>query len=84
MNLQSLLLLIISFMLVIISAWTLNIFIRLEKASSNYNSDEMFDTACHVSKKYSKYGKIMATIFFVISILIMIISSSVIYSNLHH
>lgn len=81
MNFQLLLLLIVSSMLVIISAWTVNIFFRLGKASDLYKTDDMFDSACYVSKQYTSTGIAISISMLIISILVLIISSITIYKN---
>lgn len=44
-------------MLVVVSSWNLSIFMRLIDASPQYHSNDQFDNACHVSKKYVSTGK---------------------------
>lgn len=81
MEIRSIILLIISIMLVIMSSWNLNIFIRLKDASPQYTSDDEFDSACHVSKKYVKVGNIVSIIMLCVSVLLMMGSSFVIYKQ---
>ena len=81
MNFQSLLLIIISSMLVIVSAWTVNIFFRLGKASKLYKTDEMFDSACHMSNQYTSIGITISISMLLISVLVLIVSSITIYNN---
>jgi hypothetical protein len=80
MKIQSIFLLIVSIMLVIVTSWNVNIFIRLEYASSKYSNDK-FDTACGLSNKYSKNGKIVSIVMLLLSVLLMIGSSIIIYKN---
>ena len=81
MQIQSILLLIISVMLVIISSWNMSIFVRLSDASPTYHSDDQFDTACHVSKKYVSVGKVVSIVMLCISILLMFGSSYNVYQT---
>jgi uncharacterized phage infection (PIP) family protein YhgE len=81
MKIQSILLLIVSIILVVVSSWNVRVFIRLSDASHQYSNDDQFDSACHVSKKYVKTGKIVSIIILVLSILLMIGSSVSIYRN---
>ena len=81
MHIQPIILIITSLMLVIISAWNLSIFIRLKKALNQYTSDDVFDTACHISKHYVITGENISIIMLIISILLMIFSSVSIYKN---
>jgi hypothetical protein len=80
MKIQSILLLIVSIMLVIVTAWNVSIFIRLDYASSKY-SNYKFNTTCSISKKYSKTAKIVSIFMLVLSVLLMISSSIIIYKN---
>jgi hypothetical protein len=82
MKIQSILLLVVSIMLVVVSAWNLGVFIRLGDASDRYPNDDQFNIACHVSKKYVKTGKIVSTLLLVLSTLLMI-GGSVIMSKNH-
>lgn len=75
------LLIVISIMLVIMSSWSLANFIRLHDASKQYKNDTEFENACHLSKKYVKYGFVIAVVMLVISIIIMGVSLFSIYRN---
>lgn len=79
MNIQAIILLIVSVMLVIVSAWNLSIYFRLSDASSKYQTDKRFDTACHVSKTYVNVGKTSSIIMLCFSIVLMFVSSYNIY-----
>jgi hypothetical protein len=79
MRIQSIILLIISIMLVLVSSWNMSIFIRLDEASYQYQSDDEFDTACHISKKYVSTGKNVSTTMLVIFVILMLVSSVSIY-----
>jgi hypothetical protein len=81
MNIQAIILLIVSIMLVIASTWNLSIYIRLSDASTNYQTDGKFDTACHVSKRYVNLGKTMSIGMLCFSIILMFGSSFNIYKN---
>ena len=71
MKIQSTILLIISLILVFISAWNVSIFVRLSDASPNYTTDYKFDQACHMSKKYVYIGNILSIIMLGVSIMLM-------------
>lgn len=79
MRIQSIFLLIISVTLVVMSAWNLSILNRLHSASLQYQTDDVFNSACHVSKRYvnSAYG--VSGIVLITSIVFMIGSSVSIY-----
>ena len=81
MKIQSILLLLVSVMLIIVSSWNLSIFIRLKDASTQYKTDEVFNEACHISKKYVKQGKIVSIVMLSISILLLMGNSVNIYHN---
>lgn len=79
MSLNAVILLIVSIILVIVSSWNLSIFKRLNKASVQYKSDDVFNEACHISKKYVKDGLLTSIVMLVVSILLLIGSSVNIY-----
>lgn len=71
--------LVISIMLVLISSFCLNTYLRLHKTSSKYESDNTFSGACGMSKDYVISGIIISITFLIISAVSMIISSVMIY-----
>lgn len=81
MNLQAIILLIVSIMLVIVSSWNLSIYMRLSDASTNYQTDGKFDKACHVSKNYVKLGKTTSIVILCFSVILMFVSSYNIYKT---
>lgn len=78
---QSIILLIISIMLVIVSAWNLSIYVRLSDASLNYQTNGQFNTACNVSKQYVNVGKTLSIVILCFSVILMFSSSYNIYYN---
>lgn len=79
MRIQSIFLLIISVTLVVMSAWNLSILNRLHSASSQYKTDDVFNSACHVSKRHVKSARTMSAIVLITSIVFMVGSSVSIY-----
>ncbi len=79
MNIQSILLLIVSVMLVIVCSWNLSIFVRLKGVFHRYKTDEVFNYACNISKEYVKYGEIVSISMLVISFILLIGSSINLY-----
>lgn len=79
MRIQSIFLLIISVTLVVMSAWNLSILNRLHSASPDYQTDDIFDSACHVSKSYVNSGRVMSGVVLITSIVFMVGSSVSIY-----
>lgn len=82
MKLYSILLLITSITLVISSSWSLSNFIRLDNASKHYDTDTLFESACNVSKSYTKNGKIISWVLVIISFILLILSSMLIYHKI--
>jgi dolichol kinase len=81
MKFISIILLISSILLVISSSWSLCNFTRLEYTSKKYKTDTMLEEACNISKNYTKNGKLISTVSLVISIVLLITSSIVIYKE---
>lgn len=77
--LQLSLLLICSSMLVIMSSWSLNTFVRLKKARKTYQSDDAFEDAVGMSKTYTSGGLIIGIIMLVVSIGLSVFSAISIY-----
>jgi len=73
------LLLVISIILVLLSSWCLNTYIRLHKTMSKYNTKDQFNYACGMSKQYVNTGLIVSIIFLILGGLTMITSSIMIY-----
>jgi len=57
-----------SLMLAVMSAWSLNTFIRLNNARKTYNSGDAFEDATHISPLYCKGGLIIASVMLVVSV----------------
>jgi TRAP-type mannitol/chloroaromatic compound transport system permease small subunit len=66
-------------MLVLISSWCLNTYLRLHKTASKYESDNEFSGSCGMSKEYVNAGIIISITFLVIGAVSMIVSSVTIY-----
>lgn len=71
----------LSILLIIISAWNLNTFIRLDNASKDYSSNQALSDSCHVSKMYVKSGKYIAIAVLCISTIILIINGILLYKK---
>lgn len=67
------LLLLTAIALVIMSAWSLNTFLRLKKASTEMSKNSFEDT-CHVSVNYTRGGEIIAIVMLVLSSLVMLVT----------
>ena len=75
MELQSLLILLLSLIVAIIASWSLSTFVRLHKASTQYDSDRTLSDNCNLTKNYIMVGRTVAMVLVVVSILVMIASS---------
>ena len=73
MQLQSVLLLLVTMLLLVVSSWSLSVFMRLENVSSNTNYK--------MTKSYVNTGKIMGIITTILSIILLIIVSVNVYKN---
>lgn len=81
MEYKLILLLVISIILVLISSWCLNTYIRLHKTMSNYDTENQFNAACGMSKQYVNTGIAVSITFLIIGGLAMITSSIMIYRS---
>lgn len=81
MNLYITLLLVLTIILVISSSWSLSTFNRLESASKKYDSNAVFESACHLSKNYINTGQNMSIIMIIISLIVLIVISIVSYKT---
>ena len=79
MEFHLILLFIISIILVIVSAFSVSIFIRIEKASTKYNNPVDFESSCNFSKSFKTSGKILSVAIFIISVLLLIITTLTIF-----
>ena len=68
------LLLLCSIILVFLSSWNLNTFLRLSNASTYYSNDQSFEDSCYVSKTYVKGGKGLAIAMVCLSVILLLIS----------
>lgn len=78
---RSVFLIIISVLFVIITAWNFNIFNRLNDASKQYKDTNTFNYSCHFSKNYVKTSYWFSSILLIVSLLVMILSSIMVYLN---
>jgi hypothetical protein len=74
MELSLIVLLLTSLILIILSSWNLNTFIRLKNASKDYKTDQSFENVCHVSKTYITGGLVVAIVMVCVSLFIFITS----------
>lgn len=79
MIIQPILILLLSLLLVIISAWSLGTFMRLNKVINNYSNDRTLESACQVSNQYINTGLIVGYITTIVSLIILLIASWNIY-----
>ena len=78
---RSVFLIIISVLFVIVTAWNFNIFNRLNDVSKQYKNTNTFNYSCHFSKNYVKTSHWFSTMLLIVSLLIMILSSIMVYLN---
>lgn len=81
MELQMILLFLISLMLTIVSAWSLSTFMRLDKASTKYKNNKVFEAACQMSKEYVKTGLLMGSVITILSLAVVAIASYGVYKS---
>jgi len=81
MRLQDTLLLSVSLLLVIVTAWYLGTFIRLHEASATYENNKMFESACQMSKEYVNVGLWSGSVITLLSLVLLAISSHNMYKN---
>lgn len=78
---RSVFLIIISVLFVIVTAWNFNAFNRLNDASKQYKDPNTFNYSCHFSKNYVKTSHWFSSILLIVSLLVMILSSIMVYLN---
>ena len=81
MEYKLIVLLVISIMLVLLSSWCLNTYLSLNKTSNKYVSNNEFTGACGMSREYVNAGIIISLTFLIISAVVMIGTSVIIYMN---
>ncbi len=74
MRIHLLLLLLTVLILGVISGLSYNTYSRLKKASNQYETDDAFEDASHLSITYVKGGKILSGILIFVSLVMMAIS----------
>jgi len=79
MDLQVILLFLISLILSVVSAWSVGTFLRLEIASKKYDNNKVFDSACQLSKEYVTTGLLIGKIILILSLLLVTMSSYNVY-----
>jgi len=67
------LLFIVSIMLVIVSALSLNTLYRLKKASDNYVDKDVFESSCRVSVTYTNGSLFIISLVFVFALVLLAI-----------
>jgi len=78
---RSVFLIIISVLFVIVTAWNFNIFNRLNDASKQYKDTNTFNYSCHFSQDYVKTSNWFSSILLIVSLLVMILASIMVYLN---
>lgn len=71
----------LSLMLVVVSAWSLGTFIRLNRASKNYKNNTVFESACQLSKEYVTAGLWIGITITLLSLALFAINSYYVYKN---
>lgn len=75
MNLQIILMFLISLLLTVVSGWSLGTFMRLNRVVKNYDTDRSLQAACQVSRSYITTGLTMGTVISILSLVILALSS---------
>jgi len=78
---RSVFLIIISILFVVVTGWNFNIFNRLNDASKQYKDANTFNYSCHFSKNYVKTSHWFSSMLLIVSLLVMIFSSIIVYLN---
>lgn len=73
------LLLICSVMLAVMSAWSLNTFLRLRRAKKTYSSGDAFEDATHISPTYLIGGLGISGVMLLTSFFLVVISATKVY-----
>jgi len=81
MELQVILMFLLTLLLVIVSAWSVGTFLRLQKASDKYKDDRVFEEACQVSSVYVQIGVIMGVIITLLALGILAMASIKMYKS---
>lgn len=78
---RSVFLIIISVLFVIVTAWNYNAFNRLNDASKQYKNPNTLNYSCHFSKNYVKTSHWFSSMLLIVSLLVMVFSSIMVYLN---
>jgi Na+-driven multidrug efflux pump len=81
MELQVILMFLLSLMLVVVTAWSVGTFLRLNSASKKYNNNKVFESACQLSKEYVATGMWMGVVILLLSLVVFAMSSYNVYQN---
>jgi hypothetical protein len=68
------LLLLVSVLLVVFSAFTLNTFLNLRQANRSYPTNHAYEDACHLSNTRTNGGIILSSIFLGIGVILTLLS----------
>ena len=75
MELQSLLIMLLALVMAVIASWSLSTFVRLHKATIQYDSDRTLSDRCNFTKNYVVVGRTVAIVLVVVSGLVLLASS---------
>ena len=81
MDLQIVLMFLLSLLLTVVSGWSLGTFMRLNRVVKNYNTDRTLQSACQVSKSYVMIGLTMGSIITILSLVILALTSWNLYKH---
>ena len=81
MELQVILMFLLSLMLVVVTAWSVGTFLRLKNASKKYNNNKVFESACQLSKEYVTTGIWMGVVILLLSLVVFAMCSYNVYRN---
>lgn len=81
MELQVILMFLLTLMFIIVTAWSLGTFLRLDNASKKYNNNKVFEFACQVSKEYVTIGIWFGAVSLLLSLMLFAFISYIVYKN---
>lgn len=76
---KSLLLFLTTILLVFNAAWSVSTYIRLQRASNQYKTDRVFESACQISKTVTKTGLFSSIIVLLLGLFLLFLSSKNLY-----
>lgn len=81
MDLQAVLLFLVSLIAILISSWSLSTFMRLNEAADKYSNNRVFESACQMSKEYVNTGVKMGAVLIAVLTLVIFMASYNVYKS---